>query len=294
MKILTADNLPALPLTLVNLFARRRGGLRAPSDMPIIERSVSSAHIEAHWLCAYQDIVGLPVDAQAALPPLAPQIALAPLHLSLLSDAKFPFKALGIVHLSQRIEQWQPLFAGDEFDVRVFTTSARWEKRGMSFGLVTEITVGGKKVWRGETRALARVPVPASASKVQHGSGEVADAEIDPGTLIERIDLPENMGRRYSSVSGDRNPIHQHALLAKPFGFKRAIVHGTWTLARALAAAGLPRRPRFVMEANFRRPVELPSEFDIWHSREKTPARDLVTVKSPSGKTHLDVVVSGR
>ncbi len=68
------------------------------------------------------------------------------------------------------------------------------------------------------------------------------------------------MGRRYAAVAGDRNPIHQHALLARPFGFPRAIVHGTWTAARALAAFPelLPSRPRRI-DVRFRAPVPLPS-----------------------------------
>ncbi len=48
--------------------------------------------------------------------------------------------------------------------------------------------------------------------------------------------LPGDLGRRYAAASGDRNPIHLHALSAKAFGFPRAIAHGMWTKARCMAA----------------------------------------------------------
>ena len=51
---------------------------------------------------------------------------------------------------------------------------------------------------------------------------------------------PRDIGRRYGRVTGDLNPIHLSALSARLFGFRRAIAHGMWTKARALAAL-MPR-----------------------------------------------------
>jgi acyl dehydratase len=66
-------------------------------------------------------------------------------------------------------------------------------------------------------------------------------------------------GRRYAAVSGDVNPIHLHALTAKLLGFDRAIAHGMYTYARALAAFG-PRLPGAGRSSVwFRRPLPLPS-----------------------------------
>ena len=93
--------------------------------------------------------------------------------------------------------------------------------------------------------------------------------------------MPESTGRRYAAIAGDLNPIHQHALLARLFGFKRAIVHGTWTLARALALAELPRTDAFTLDATFRRPVELPSDILVraWVGGHGPP--DTVQVSQP-------------
>jgi acyl dehydratase len=71
--------------------------------------------------------------------------------------------------------------------------------------------------------------------------------------------LGGDLGRRYAAVSGDRNPIHLYAVTARPFGFRRQIAHGMWSMARCVAAVEnrLPDAAR--VEAAFQRPVVLPA-----------------------------------
>ena len=65
---------------------------------------------------------------------------------------------------------------------------------------------------------------------------EVGDLPV--GTIRWRV--PDDIGRRYAKVSGDVNPIHMSSLTAKALGFKRAIAHGMWVKAHALAAQVKP------------------------------------------------------
>ncbi|MEL6349641.1 MAG: MaoC/PaaZ C-terminal domain-containing protein, partial [Myxococcota bacterium] len=79
------------------------------------------------------------------------------------------------------------------------------------------------------------------------------------GTLARSVAwrLPENLGRKYARISGDYNPIHLSALTARPFGFRRAIIHGMWTKARCLAQLDL--RAPCEIAVHFLRPASLPS-----------------------------------
>jgi acyl dehydratase len=72
--------------------------------------------------------------------------------------------------------------------------------------------------------------------------------------------LPGDLGRRYAAVSGDRNPIHMHALTAKAFGFPRAIAHGMWSKAHCLAALEQRLPDSFGVSVDFGRPMLLPGE----------------------------------
>ena len=222
------------------------------------------------------------------MPPLALQIAVAPLHLSILADPQFPFKALGLVHLSQRITQTGAIPTAQAVNLRAFTTEAQWARRGMTFGLVTEALVDGQLLWHSETTALAVGASPARGAAGPKQADGPADPrpESPPWREVSSHELPESLGRRYASIAGDLNPIHQHALLARPFGFRRAIIHGTWTLARALAAARLPHGAAYTVDAQFRKPVLLPSGIAVW-SRQGPDHDEVKVTDLDGGKVHL-------
>ena len=264
----------------LQLFRHARPGLTDPAALPVIESHAPAATLDAGWLVDYRACVGL--AASDALPPLALQLAAAPLHLTILADARFPFKALGLVHLSQQITQWRAIAADEPVQLRAFTGDARPEKRGMSFCIHTQALCRGELVWQAHTRALAPGPTlavhrqpgavtqaparegsdPSIAASTQKPTSAAPDVAPSPASEFP-LQVPEDMGRRYAAIAGDLNPIHQRALLARLFGFRRAIVHGTWTLARALALADLPGSGAYSLEAAFRRPVELPSDVRV-------------------------------
>jgi MaoC like domain len=286
MSALSAAKIPSSLSSAIGLFRHRRAGLDDPTRMPRIERSISNARVDSAWLATYCDSVGLHAGDLSGLPPLVLQIAAAPLHLAILADVRFPFRALGLVHLSQQVSQTHVISLGAEIDLLAYTTDARWEKRGISIGLVTEARVDGVLCWQGVTRALA----PGKTMLVSPAPTSDANEPSSQARVEEIIEVPENTGRRYAKIAGDLNPIHQHALLAKPFGFKRAIVHGTWTLARALVAAGLPHREQYSFDATFRRPVELPSQISVHAYGDPNSHQQDIFVQNPvNAATHLRI-----
>jgi len=64
------------------------------------------------------------------------------------------------------------------------------------------------------------------------------------------------VGRQYARVSGDFNPIHIADIAARFFGFKRAIAHGMWSLARCAAEIGAATFSRpCTLDVAFKRPI---------------------------------------
>jgi hypothetical protein len=198
----------------------------------------------ADRLAAYAHVCGYSLGS--ALPPTYPHVLAFPLHMELLAAS--PFSAIGVVHVANRIVQHRPLVVGEPLELRVHAGPFRPHRRGRAFDLVSTAYAGDELVWEGFSTMLKR------------GAGdEDAPREPEPPPLpvTAHWRLPGDLGRRYASVSGDRNPIHLHALAAKPLGFPRAIAHGMWTKARCLAALRLP--DSFAVDVRFRRPVLLPS-----------------------------------
>jgi hypothetical protein len=166
-----------------------------------------------------------------------------------MTDGSFPFSPVGLVHIANRIEVRRPLRLGDALDLRVRPAEHEAER---AFTIVTEARAEGELAWREESTMLRR------------GDGHAPRGLEDfDGDFVARWQLPDDLGRRYAAVSGDRNPIHMHSLTAKPLGFPGAIAHGMWTKARALAQLENRLPDSFEAEVRFRKPILLPARVEF-------------------------------
>lgn len=195
------------------------------------------------------------------LPPTFPQLAAAHLHLGLLGEEGFPFHPMGLVHVSNHIEQFSPLRADAPMIVRASVSPGEPHPKGRLINVRTEVrSEGGNVLWQSLATAIKL------ASNTRRAKPTNRDADRDRWRNSETVQtkLKEDLGRRYGAIAGDLNPIHQRAWLAKPFGFPRHIIHGTWTLAWAIHPL-LSSKTRFSIDARFRRPISLPSTIHRTH-----------------------------
>jgi acyl dehydratase len=231
------------------------GGGGAMPEIELEERGIAA---EPDRVAGYARVCGFRLRDE--LPPTYPHILAFPLHMRLMTDGRFPFSPVGLVHIANRIEVRRALRLGDELDLRVRPAEHEAES---AFTIVTEARADGEVAWREESTMLRR------------GGGKAPRALEDlEGAFVARWHLPDDLGRRYASVSGDRNPIHMHSLTAKAFGFPRAIAHGMWTKARCLAALEPSLPGAYEVEVEFRKPILLPARVDFERSGERFAVRD--------------------
>lgn len=237
--------LPLVPGASLLPFVAGRG-----KQMPALERSLAGMRVDPAQLADYAKVCGFTL--RDALPATYLHVTAFPLHMALMVDGRFPFPAVGLVHLSNRIVVHRPARVSETLDLVVRTAPIEPHPKGRTFALISEAHVDGELVWderstmlrRGGGSDEPRQSVPAERD-------EVAGAPVT-------WSLPGDLGRRYGSVSGDRNPIHLHALSARLFGFPQAIAHGMWTKARALAALE-PLPDAYTVSVDFKKPILLPS-----------------------------------
>jgi acyl dehydratase len=198
---------------------------------------------------AYAEVCGFPNKDVAPLPYL--HMLAFPLHMAMMTDASFPFPAIGTVHLENSITQHRPVAIGEKVSLTLRAENLRASTKGKAFDMLVSAAAGDELVWESKSTYL-RV-----------GKGDKEDG--DPGTSFAPVSargatwrLPVDLGRRYGAVSGDRNPIHLYPLTAKAFGFPRHIAHGMWSKARCIAAIEnrLPDAVR--VEVGFKKPIFLP------------------------------------
>lgn len=254
------SRLPALgPLfalgALRSPFKRPRPGVEFPG---LGDRLVlPGLRVDLSRLAAYERVCAFPTG-EDSLPLTYPHVLGFPLAMRLMSRRDFPLPLLGLVHTSIGITRHTALAATGTYELTVYVDRLAPHRRGTEAVVVTELRDGGRVVWESTSTYLARHRTEAGHTP-RETEATPAPREPEPGPLpvLDEWRLAADVGRRYGAASGDRNPIHLHALTARLFGFRRAIAHGMWTVARCLAAHGTPQAVR--VRAQFRAPVLLPS-----------------------------------
>ncbi|MGP4845852.1 MaoC family dehydratase [Marinobacter sp. 1Y8] len=225
--------------------------------------------------------------AGSKVPVTWPHILAFPLHLKLLTEKAFPLPLLGLVHLRNTITQFRPIAVGECMDIQVRLDNQVSTDKGMEFDLVTEVYIGGQRVWESFSTNLYRQPDQsdgASGSKPKPPALERLVHSLD-------VSAPESLGRDYGKVSGDLNPIHMHALSARLFGFPRAIAHGMWSKAHCIAL--LEREgwgeSAMTVSASFKKPLFLPAKAQLdWEvSASRTEQLDFQLVNNKGDAPHL-------
>lgn len=222
-------------------------------DLPNVRLRLSEAAIEPAHLVRYRQVCGF--SRGNAVPATYPHVLAFPLQLSLMSDLRFPFPPMGVVHILNSITQTRPVEIGERLDLQVFAEELRGHPRGHQVTLVSEARAGdgaGEPVWQ-ERSVMLRRGHP--------GAGPYTDPPDLPDAApagAATWHVAAAVGRRYAAVSGDRNPIHLFDVTAKAFGFRRHIAHGMWTMARTLAELENRLPEAYTVDVAFKRPLFLP------------------------------------
>lgn len=233
-----------------------------------------------------------------------------PLQVQLMAARDFPFPMMGMVHVANEMTLHRPVRVAETLTLASWATGLAPHRKGSTVDLVGEARVGEEVVWSGRSTYLVRGDAPPG------GTPEAADSEAAPPTDAEvarhtGVDpatadssstaaqagpqlavwrLPADLGRSYARVAGDVNPIHLSALSAKALGFPRAIAHGMWTHARALAAVQARLPQTYTATASFRKPVLLPSTVVLRGAMARAGGELLVTGRD-AAKQHLSLQV---
>jgi len=254
----------------------RKPGLSEGETIPSI--ALELGNIQAQQVSEYQRICGYPESDILPLP--LPHILATPLHIALATHPEFPLPAMGLVHVSNSIVQHRPIKAHETLTITCRCEGHRPHPRGALVDLQTEIVSGNERVWESQTTAL---------SKSAPGGGTKQEQNPTAPMVVERSTnwrLPENLGRKYGVISGDKNPIHLFAWSAKLFGFKRHIIHGMWLLGRAISEldADIGSGPVQV-DIDFVRPVFLPGSV-LFESGRQGQDIGFALSNPKNGKSH--------
>ncbi len=179
-----------------------------------------------------------------------------------ITSSFFPVNPLGLIQVFQSFEQKRPVTTNEILDLTCILSGIKKTPKGIETDFALEVMSGKDLVWQGVSTFLTKNRV-----KKKKPSKKKDDTFLEKK---ETIFVPSGTGRKYATVSGDYNPHHLHTLPAKLFGFKRAIAHGMWSLARVIAS--LDRKfgiqDAATIEAAFKLPIFMPATTVLGYGRQ--------------------------
>jgi hypothetical protein len=213
-----------------------------------------------------------------------------PLQLEMMVNKLFPFSPMGIVHLANQIIVKRLPSQSEAMDLTTYFGDIYFHKKGWLFEVITIAnstcgkSSGGEQV-KASSFYLAREKhsdidiksklqckqapnwiIDACANNDIVSNVGYADGVYESKSTNESLNFTNNIGRKYANISGDYNPIHLHAISAKLFGFKKAIVHGMFS--KALVVSGVAQKHPFYkgafeIDTVFKQAISLPAQTSL-------------------------------
>ncbi|UPW08900.1 hypothetical protein M1C59_23205 [Gordonia terrae] len=234
---------------------------RVPADAvaPDTRYRLDGVRVDSAALQAYCHATGQRFGD--TLPLTFPFVLQFPVTMKLMTSDEFPFGAVGSVHMTNTIERKRPIEAGEPLDIVTHAENLREHRKGILIDVVSEISVGSELV----TTQTATFLKQQRTSLSDEPRGPEPKSKTPPPDAILAVDLKRI--RKYAAASGDRNPIHMGNLPAKAFGFPRAIAHGMWSAAAAIANVEAQLPDAVTYDVRFGKPILLPAKVNLYTRR---------------------------
>lgn len=275
------DSLPSMLSTYGRALTDRKS-TKLDGTIPRIEAHLDQVAIKRAEIEKYNEVCKIVEPKDGRIASTFPQVLAGPVHGQIITNENFPLPAMGVVHVEQTIRYHKPIYPGDRLSLDCWVEGHEEHRSGVTFDLMTEFKVGLDVVWEGITTAIVKQP-HKKKDKTKSKRDEPkpgAPENLDRSTTWS---LPAGLGRQYAGVSGDYNPIHLFGPTAKLFGFKRQIIHGMWSIARAIGEldVDVPELP-YELKCEFKKPIYLPSKV-VFSSRQTDSGQEF-WIHSPDGE----------
>ncbi|MFC4701850.1 MaoC/PaaZ C-terminal domain-containing protein [Glaciecola siphonariae] len=242
----------------------------AASSLIMPQQVLSQQHriLPAHF-DNYHRLVNWPAAMHGYMHPNYIQVLTLPMQLSMMTQSPFPFKALGLVHIANKINVISLPKNSSNLTLNTYFGDVFSHKRGMVFELHSEACENDVVTIKATSYYLARVNQQGMGSAKLFSESELLCSKQSANIASENEDIgelvfEENAGRQYAKASGDYNPIHLWPLTSRFFGFKQAIAHGMNSHAQSVSLVAANTQCNVCettsIRAVFKQPILLPSK----------------------------------
>lgn len=251
----------------------------ASASLPDTVYRLEDVRVDRAALQEYCQATGLQYGADLPLTYLF--VLQFPLAMEVMVAGDFPFGAVGSVHAENRIERLREIAVDEPLTIETHAENLREHRKGMLVDVVSKFFVGRELV---ATQTGTFLKQQRTSLSDEPRGPAPKDTTPPPPDRVLSVDLGRI--RRYAAASGDRNPIHMANVSAKLFGFSKAIAHGMWSAAAAIANVEAQLPGAVVYKVRFGKPILLPAKVNLY-TRKTDDGFEVSILNRRKGYPHL-------
>ena len=253
--------LPLMPAMFCRLLISaftRPARLKGLDRVPKVRLYLAGIPVEKARVLRYRSVCGY---SQTPDVPVVPAGFLQTLFIGLLAryitSEFFPVNPMGMIQTGQQFDARFPVRIGDRLNLSCTLQEMATTPKGIRTRFLLEADRDGQPVWQGISTYLTRTS--------GHRKSDGKKVWDQPLPVWMTIRVPSGTGRKYARVSGDYNPHHLSDVTARMIGFRQAMTHGMWSLARTLACLEpvMTFPERYSVDAAFKLPVYMPATLSV-------------------------------
>jgi hypothetical protein len=221
---------PSIMTTVFYALLGRSSKFDAQKPFPQITAQQKEVTIDKCRLDEFNRICG--IKNCDKLPMIYPFALIYPLLQRMLARKEAPLSLFVVLNNRMQVLQRRAIGIDETLDIYCSIAGHRIREKGLEMDIVSVIKSNGTAVWENIQTFYYRGKFGAPDENYQPPHCE--DIPIPDANETARWFLPAGIGRSFSKVSGDGNPIHYLKTYARLFGFKRDFAQPLLVLGSAL------------------------------------------------------------
>ncbi len=267
IRLKTLPPMPAVFCKLLALALTRKPKLTSTSRIPKGQLYLHGFLPDPDRIRQYRQVCGFDSTDRTIPPSYLQTLFIGMLGRYITSDL-FPVNPMGLIQTGQWFETAHPVKPGKPLDLYCTLEDMTRTVKGVVTRFHLAVYQENTRVWQGISTYLTRDPAAPRPPGKQPGTDPALPARLT-------IRVPSDTGRKYAKVSGDYNPHHLFDTTARLIGFRQAMAHGMWSLARTLAGLEKPMADTsaFAVDAAFKLPVYMPATLTLGYTQQSDKNR---------------------
>lgn len=220
---------PSLFYNTLQVFIRRRKGLKQNQRLPTIQIEWPRLKIDETHFGKFKQIVGLTPD-ESSVPLLYPLTLAFALNVSILSHKSFPLSIFRMLNIRNHIIQHQPINLADTLHLSCTLNEQRVVPTGLELDIFVTIKREEKVVWECVNTYYFRGQFGSS----QYRNAKFEMTELTDSNRLGKFFIPDKSGFPFAKISGDPNGLHYMGFYSRLLGYKGAFVQPILVLVKSL------------------------------------------------------------